>query len=182
MIDVNLLGEKNKKIWIAGNVARILITMAFAAAFIILALSAALAAYNYKLLRNADISKEKLSGLQEEETEQEEKLKKEIEKINAKISYFGGILEDNKNVSGSLEDLAEISGSDISISSIDIQSENRKISVKGSGSRLAFLRFQSLMEQSGSFFNIHSPLSNITKKENIEFSISADIKEEVLKQ
>lgn len=181
MVDINLLGEKNKKISLIGNIARIINIITAFTIIIVLIFAVLIIIFNQKISKEANINNEKFSDLQKEETNQEEIFKQEIKTINSKINYIGEILDKNKNISNSIDALSEILDSEIKISLIEIETDKRTILIKGTGSRANFLKFHFLLENSGKFFNIHSPLSNITKKDNIEFSISADIKENILK-
>jgi len=178
MEEINLLGEKNKKIWMLYNTARIAVYMGSITVLAILIFAGALFAYNKKLSESLSITKNSISTFQKTELKQEEKIKEEAKKINAKIYFMDDLLENHKEISLAIKELSSIFPSGISISSIELRLIGDKyISViKGSSlTRADFLKLQSLMEKNPNFSNIKSPLSNITKKENIDFIITSDI-------
>lgn len=185
MIDINLLGSESKRSWRLHALKRLTVLLAALTCAAILIIASALLIYSAKVYKNLEIAKNKISVFQKEESEQEEEIKKEIDKINAKISYFGNLLENHKSTSPVLEDLSKTLPSGVKLTAINLKIEPDKasISLKGSGSsRADFLKFQSLLEKNINFFNLRSPLSNITKKENIEFAVVADVSGELLKK
>lgn len=102
--------------------------------------------------------------------------KTDIEKMNRLLA---NVKETQKNYIYYDDLLLEITNlipKDITLSNLSINIENKKATFKGRAkTRDGFLEFQKNLEASAIFNNIQAPISNMLKKENIDFFIEADL-------
>lgn len=180
MIAINLLGKENKKAWLLCSLARIVAKIAAATVCIILIFSGALFVLSRQISSGADSDADQ-ADFSGSESKREQQLKSEIEKVNQKIRYFKGLLETRENTFGYLEELAETFPAGSGVASINISCKEKcAVYIKGTSTRRSdYLKLQSLLEKNQNFSNIQFPLSNITKKEDINFAITMDINEEL---
>lgn len=179
MLEINLLSKEGKKSWKIYILSRVLIFAGFFSVIAALIFSMVLFVYKIKIDSSLKLAKDRIYSSQGEGIEQEKKMKEEVEKVNSKIAYFNKISEEHSEISAALKKISDIIPKSSVISNINITSEKENFAmvVKGiSASRVSFLRLKDLIEKDGNFYDIESPLSNITQKENVEFVISAKIK------
>lgn len=130
--------------------------------------------------------------------QESEELKQSVISFNNKLSQINNILGANKNYAPVLKELAEIMPENVYLTSLSIkeisaplkektseETADKEKKLKGSKIQLVILGFSPLREKvlsveenlrSSSFFsNIQSPLSNLVKQENIDFSFTFEL-------
>lgn len=103
-----------------------------------------------------------------------------FKEINLKTSEVYNIQKNHLNWSNLFSRLSEVVGENVYLS--DLTTDNYKISLAGKAkTRDDFLKFQERIKSDGCFENVDVPLSSLVSKENLEFQMDFEIKEECLK-
>ncbi len=98
-----------------------------------------------------------------------------IRQINNKLNYIVKIQDNFIYWSNLIEELTEITPSDVTFYSIKANDSNKIIITGRAKLRDSLLRLKDNMENSSTFKNIDFPLKNILEITNIDFNINADI-------
>lgn len=99
-----------------------------------------------------------------------------IQEINGKIDYLTTIQQDYIKWSAYLADLTALIPQNIKLSGIRLNKENNEIEITGRAvSRNDFLSLKSNLDGSKILNDIISPISNLIKKENVDFTITASL-------
>ncbi|KKR04142.1 MAG: hypothetical protein UT31_C0002G0011 [Parcubacteria group bacterium GW2011_GWF2_39_13b] len=104
-------------------------------------------------------------------------LKSEISFINQKLMDINRLQTEQKFSPAILEDLAQLAPPGVQLSSFFFDAKTQKAVLDGRAStRDSFIYFKTALENSPKFYNIDSPLSNLTKSAENNFRISFQIK------
>ena len=110
-------------------------------------------------------------------TKSVENYEQQIKEINTKINEVEKIQAEAVNWSYLLSLLWEQTPKGIFFNKISLNKDKNSLILNGlSDTRENLLVLKSLIEDSGYFKNINFPISNLLKKENVNFTISAEIK------
>lgn len=102
--------------------------------------------------------------------------KTDIEKMNKMLANVKEIQKNYIYYDDLLIETTNLIPKDITLSNMSINTENKKTNFKGNAkTRNNLLELQKNLEDSAIFANIKAPISNILKKENIDFFIEADL-------
>ncbi len=102
--------------------------------------------------------------------------KTDIEKMNALLANVKETQKDYIYYDDLLLEITNLIPKDITLSNLSINIENKKTVFKGKArTRDGLIEFQKNMGDSAIFNNIQAPISNMLKKENIDFYIEAHL-------
>lgn len=119
----------------------------------------------------------------EEQIEKEKvgKLETDIKDLNRYLKRLDGIQKGHLYWSDILKNLIELVPGGVKIASLSANQEDRRIEIQGNANtRDQLLNFEENLRNSKIFEGVESPLSNIVKKENVDFEITFYLKEEAL--
>ncbi|MFA5070073.1 MAG: hypothetical protein WC528_02225 [Patescibacteria group bacterium] len=109
-------------------------------------------------------------------TSQGKSLDTTIEQINKDLVLISGIQSDYVKWSNYVADFTALVPTNISLTEIAINQESKEIVVSGQAlTRDNFLVFKANLENTEILSDLNSPISNLVKKEDISFVISAKI-------
>lgn len=113
---------------------------------------------------------------------QVENIEKSIDDLNVKLQAFQSNQDKTQNISPVLVELFSLADSSININSLAFTNTNSKLppqlSIRGVvDNRDNLLEFIDLLEQSPFFSAVNSPLTNLLKEFDIEFSLTLNIDE-----
>ncbi|MDZ7799121.1 MAG: hypothetical protein U5L76_06005 [Patescibacteria group bacterium] len=98
---------------------------------------------------------------------------KTISEINSDIQDIKKIQSDYIIFSDYLKDYTKIIPSDLKLTNLSVNNETNLIQIKGlAPTREVFLQFKTNLENSNLIKEIDSPISNLIKKVNVDFTIS----------
>ena len=176
MIYLNLLPLSEKKIFrlaCIGKMTNYYIAVVLAA---ILFLTLAFTGAKYFLLLHTSILEQSVAGQKTEEIAQKiQDMEAVIKDFNFVISAVNKVEDQKIEFSDILADLSEIISDGITVSNLfydsSLENADNFVLEGKSVTREEFLIFTEKLEQSPRFKEINSPLSNVVKKENINFRI-----------
>ena len=99
-----------------------------------------------------------------------------VQEVNTKIDYLTTIQQDYLKWSAYLADLTALIPQNISLGRISLNQESNQIQITGRAVyRDDFLSLKGNLDNSKILSDINSPISNLIKKENVDFVISASL-------
>ncbi len=102
--------------------------------------------------------------------------KTDIEKMNVMLTNVKKIQKDYIYSDDLFLEITNLIPENITLYNLSVNIENKKTTFRGMAkTRDGLLKFQENLETSPIFTNIQAPISNILKKENIDFYIEADL-------
>lgn len=106
-------------------------------------------------------------------TGEEVPLSSTIQEINKKIKFFEGIQKDCIKWSNYLADFTELIPENITLTQLSLNQESEEIQINGLALlRDDFLRFKNNLENSQILTELVSPVSNLIKREDVNFTLS----------
>ena len=107
-----------------------------------------------------------------------EELEKEIISANKMMQQFYSLRQNSISFSSLLEDLAEISSSEIQFISLNYDGRTQRLALDGyTLSRESFLSLREAIESDSRFEEVESPISNLVRSTDNNFRISFKIKQ-----
>ena len=102
---------------------------------------------------------------------------REIADINKLIKRVNTAQQKYYKITPTIMDMASSEPEGITLNSLNISYSKKTVALSGTAStREAFLNFQEILNNNPLFVHVESPVSDLTKKENISFNISANLK------
>ncbi|MBI5731762.1 MAG: PilN domain-containing protein [Candidatus Magasanikbacteria bacterium] len=102
-------------------------------------------------------------------------INKQIEKINRDLAQINLAQSGRRDWARWLADLAARREEGVFLSALEIQKDNKILLQGRASSREKLLNYQKKLEESGLLTNAQIPISFLTAKENIDFTLSADL-------
>lgn len=100
----------------------------------------------------------------------------EITRVNELAKFIKKINQNNKYWSDVLIEIAHTGDSNVRLSSIQIDTENKSVLIKGiANTRDDLLNLKKNMENSHLFTNIYIPIQNLVNKTDASFNLKADV-------
>lgn len=125
----------------------------------------------------AGVKKESLAENQGAAAVALEAFKNNVFSANQKLAMINRIQAEQKFSAVILEDLARLAPSGIQLFGFFFDGKAPKATLDGrAATRDAFISFKTALERNSKFYNIDSPLSNLTKSTENNFRISFEIK------
>ena len=101
----------------------------------------------------------------------------EINNLNEKIETLNSVQTDYYNWPQLLANFSNLVPEDVTLVQFNAQLKSHQFSIQGyAKDRDSFLTFKNSLDQSGFFYNLESPLSDILKKQDITFEIKGYFK------
>ena len=115
------------------------------------------------------------------ETKELIQLEEKIKGANQKIEKTYGTLRDFKRLTPFLEELAGLIPSGVYLTNLSYQKDAVQIQLNGrADSRENFLLFQKTLKKNPLFTGINSPLSNLVKQKQIDFTLTFKTSDKIL--
>ncbi|MBU0963477.1 hypothetical protein KKC06_00350 [Patescibacteria group bacterium] len=184
MISFNLLGHEEKNSLRKLKVYYIIKHISFLAISLVLIISITLY-FNYLLLNNENESlDENIEGeISLLEQEKITSIEDTIEELNQQLVLIEGIQAEYIEWSGFIDKSSSIIPDGIVLSSIKFDAINKKFTISGKAlTRENLLELNENFENFVFFTKIVSPISNLIKKENIDFQILGEFTEKFYDQ
>ncbi len=104
-------------------------------------------------------------------------INEQIKKINLYASFLNEVGENYVNLSDVLAEISLNTPENINLISAQIDRIEKKIIINGQAAkRDDFLNFKEMLEELEMFTSVDFPIQNIAEKQDINFTISADLK------
>lgn len=167
MIRLNLLSEKEKeqikKDMLAAEVANSVLAI-----FVVVVLIAIVFFFGQKYLNYRIENMAKYAPTTDENA---------VDEINKKMGQIIELQKDYLKWSVLLKDVIALVPENIKINSLELSKENKKIMLYGlAESRTDYLKLEDNLRNSALVADIKSPVSNLLRRNNIDFSIEATMK------
>lgn len=178
IININLASEESRENWFFYALKRLAFFAGLLAFMIVTLFSLGLYLCNNQLEGSLKSIKSKSENFNSQGAEQEKNLKDQVVQLNSKIHFFSESLKGCKEISGIISDISNNIPESVKLSALDFSSKESGfyLSIKGtSRNRAGFLAVKKYLEGSKKFSDLQSPLSNITKKENLEFLLNVKV-------
>jgi len=167
---INLIDKIRREEWQFYVRRRITIFIAVASAILITGFSAIFFFWGKSV--NNILDKQELPEMNRD-IEQEEQINEKISALNNEISFLNMTLNGQSKITNFIPDIVAIIPAEVHVLSLKFARENRTVSIKGiSDNRAGFLKLKQSLEQNDNFYDIHLPLSSVTKQTDVEFIIS----------
>lgn len=103
-----------------------------------------------------------------------------IKDLNFKLALFGQSQKERRQVAEPVEKILKLAPSALSMRSIFYEASSKtnpeRVTLKGkAGNRGALLNYADALEKSGIFKKVHSPVSNLLKEVEVNFSLILDL-------
>ena len=103
-----------------------------------------------------------------------------IRDLNFKLELWGESAPERRQVAGPVDRILKLAPAAVSVRSIFYEASSKtnpeRVTLKGkAGNRAALLGFADALEKSGIFKEVHSPVSNLLKEVDVDFSLILDL-------
>lgn len=180
-LTLNLLPEERKKEINNKKIFGMAVKQSLLFLLPIICLVSVLIVLNAVLNWNFEIQNKSFDDQQNQE--QYKKLKEyesNFSRINSKLGILLKIETNHFHWSKAIRELSGLVPGDVYLSGL--VNKDFQISISGKAkTRDDFLKFKDRISQSECFFNINTPLSNLVEKNDVDFQIDFEVKEECLK-
>jgi len=178
MITINLLPKKEIRQLRLVNLRSFIFKRVIALSIFGIIVILALGGLDFLLRRNLRVlDSELIIKMEEADSANLLALQEKIERFNQNLERISKLQENHTSLSPFLVELAQITPSEIGLTSLNVFREDSRGELTGRAQRRDdLLRFQERMEESDFFGNIESPLSNLTSRENVDFRLKFQIR------
>ncbi len=183
MISLNLLPPEEKEGLFLGQIQRWIIFYGSAFLFSLSIFIALLLVMRLSIFIQQKSLNESLGAANQSAQGQDLKSQQKlIEELNSQLEMINNFEKNLKRYSAILITLAEIMPPGIQLNSLIIDEQNKIILAGYAQKRGDVIDLEERLGSAGAFVDIKSPLANLTKQSDLNFSLSAVIKAEYLRK
>lgn len=178
MITLNIISDQQKAAIQSLKLFRLIRKICFSIFFVLILISLLLLASFLLLEQNRKKLTTEISVAEKQlnENTQSPKIKESIDRFNKKLGYLQAIQLEYRPLSPLIKVLTKTVPEGVELSSFNLNLSDKTFELSGTSvGRQQLLDFQEQLENTEEFFEINSPLSNLTQKENISFKLTGKI-------